>query len=134
MRVVIVSVPARRGGVPDYVTALAKGVEAMGHRADVLDAWTEDGYRLPGYEYIVVCAEGVSFFSGKIPDVLVKILSASHVDGKKSAAFLKKTGPFTSKALSNLMRAMEKEGMYINWSEIILSAPQAEALGKRIGA
>jgi hypothetical protein len=109
-------------------------MEAMGHRADVLDAWTEDGYRLPGYEYIVVCAEAVSFFGGKMPGALAKILSASHVDGKKSAAFLKKTGPLTSKALSNLMRAMEKEGMYINWSEIILSALQAEALGKRIGA
>jgi hypothetical protein len=28
---------------------------------------------------------------------------------------------------------MEKEGMYINWSDIILSAEHAEALGKRIG-
>jgi hypothetical protein len=134
MRIAVVSVPARRGGVPGYVSALAKGMESMGHRADVLDAWTEDGYRLPGYEYIVVCAEAVSFFGGKMPEALVKVLSAGHVDGKKSAAFLKKSGPFVSKALSNLMRAMEKEGMYINWSEIILSAPQAEALGKRIGA
>jgi hypothetical protein len=32
------------------------------------------------------------------------------------------------------MKAMEKEGMMVNWSEIILNAPQAEALGKRIGA
>jgi hypothetical protein len=128
-----VSVPARRSGIPDYVSALAKGMGSMGHRVDVLDAWTEDGYRLPGYEYIAVCAEAVSSFSGKMPDALVKILSAGHVDGKKSAAFLKKAGLFTSKALSNLMRAMEKEGMYINWSEIILSASQAEALGKRIG-
>jgi hypothetical protein len=134
MRVVVVSVPASRGGIPDCVSALAKGIESMGHRVDVLDAWTEDGFRLPGYEYIVVCAEAVSFFGGKMPDALTKVLSAGHVDGKKSAAFLKKSGPFTSKALSNLMRAMEKEGMYINWSEIILSTPQAEALGKRIGA
>ena len=59
----------------------------------------------------------------------------SGLVGKKSAAFLKKTNPiFINKALSNLMKAMEKEGMLINWSEILLSAPQAEALGKRIGA
>jgi hypothetical protein len=32
------------------------------------------------------------------------------------------------------MKALEKEGMVVNWSDIILSAPHAEALGKRVGA
>jgi hypothetical protein len=110
-------------------------MEAMGHRVDVLDAWTEDGFRLPGYEYVVVTAESVSLFGGKMPEVLAKILGqGSGLVGKKGAGFLKKTGPFTGKAMGNLMRAMEKEGMIVNWSDIILNAPHAEALGKRIGA
>ena len=136
MRIVVVSVPAHRNGIPDYVKALAKGMESMGHRVDVLDAWTEDGFRLPGYEYIAVCAEKVSAWSGKLPEALAKILGAgSGLVGKKSAAFLKKNGPlFTSKAFYTLMKAMEKEGMKINWSEIILNAPHAEALGKRVGS
>ena len=136
MRIVIVSVPSQRRQVPDYVKSLAKGMESMGHRVDIIDAWTEDGFRLPGYEYVVICAEAVSAWGGKMPDVLPKILSAgSSLVGKKSAAFLKKTSPiFNNKALSNLMKAMEKEGMKINWSEIILNPSHAEALGKRIGA
>ena len=136
MRIAVVSVPAGRNGIPEYVKSLARGMESMGHRVDMLDAWTEDGFRLPGYEYIAVCAETVSFWGGKMPDALPKILaSGSALVGKKSAAFLKKTSPFfINKALGNLMRAMEKEGMKINWSEILLNAPQAEALGKRIGA
>jgi hypothetical protein len=135
MRIAIISAPAVRKAVPDYVTALAKGMESMGHRVDVLDAWTEDGFRLPGYEYIAVTTEAVSLFGGKIPEVISKVLAAgSSLGGKKSAAFLKKTNPFTAKALSNLMRVMEKEGMLVNWSDIILSAAQAEFLGKRIGA
>ncbi len=110
-------------------------MEAMGHRVDIMDAWTEDGARLPGYEYIAVAAEAASFFSGKIPDALPKVLSAaSSLSGKKSAAFLKKGSMFNNKALSNIMRAMEKEGMVVNWSDILLNAPHAEALGKRIGA
>jgi menaquinone-dependent protoporphyrinogen IX oxidase len=110
-------------------------MESMGHRVDVMDAWTEDGFRLPGYEYIVVAAEPNSFFSGKIPEPVSKFLSAgSSIGGKKSAAFIKKGGVFTARALSNLMRAMEKEGMLVNWSEILLNAAHAEALGKRIGA
>jgi len=134
MRIAIVSAPRQRG-VPEYVKSLAKGMESMGHRVDIIDAWTEDGMRLPGYEYIAVCAEAVSFWGGKLPEVLPKVLGAgSGLVGKKSAAFIKKTGPiFITKALSNLMKAMEKEGMKVNWSEIILNPGHAAALGKRIG-
>jgi hypothetical protein len=108
-------------------------MEAMGHRVDVVDAWTEDGFRLPGYEYVVVVAEPASFFSGKMPDVLGPVLSAgSSLVGKKGAAFLRKKGVFTGRAMANLMKAMEKEGMIVNWSDILLNAPHAESLGKRI--
>ena len=135
MRVIIISAPAKRAAPPDYVRSLAKGMESMGHRVDVLDAWTEDWFRLPGYEYVVVTAESVSLFGGKMPEVLAKILGqGSGLVGKKGAGFLRKTGPFTGKAMGNLMRTMEKEGMIVNWSDIILNAPHAEALGKRIGA
>lgn len=107
----------------------------MGHRVDILDAWTEDGTRLPGYEYIIVVGEALSFFSGKVSVNLSKVLaSASSLSGKKSAAFLKKGGLFANKALSAIMRAMEKEGMFVNWSDILLNAPHAEAMGKRIGS
>jgi hypothetical protein len=113
---------------------LAKGMEAMGHRVEIIDAWTEDGMRLPGFEYIVVVTEPVSFFSAKIPDVVSKILSStSGIGGKKSAAFVKKGGMRTNKTLSVLMKAMEKEGMMVNWSDILFNPPHAEAMGKRIG-
>ena len=136
MRIAVLSVPERRKEVPEYVKFLARGMESMGHRVDILDAWTDDGFRLPGYEYIAVCAEASSFWGGKMPEALPKILaSGSSLVGKKSAAFIKKGGPFfVNKSLSNLMKAMEKEGMLVNWSDVILSPPQAEALGKRIGA
>jgi hypothetical protein len=91
--------------------------------------------RLPGYEYIVVAAESVSFFGGKLPECLPRVLAApSSLIGKRSAAFLKKTGPFNGKALANLMKAMEKEGMVVNRSDILLNPPHAESLAKRIGA
>lgn len=134
MRIAVISLCARRKEIPEYVKSLARGMESMGHRVDVLDAWTDDGFRLPGYEYVAVCAEADP--RGRMPDVLPKILGlGSGLVGKKSAAFLKKTSPFfVNRALKNLMKAMEKEGMLINWSDFILSGPQAEALGKRIGA
>ncbi|MDR2375068.1 MAG: hypothetical protein LBD96_01365 [Treponema sp.] len=135
MRIAIVSVPRERGGIPPYVSALAKGMESMGHRVDVVDAWIEDGMRLPGYEYIVVVAQSTGYFSGKLPDALSKVLGAgSGLGGKRSAAFVKKSGLFTGRTLFNVMKAMEKEGMRVNWSDILLNPPHAEALGKHIGA
>ena len=136
MRIAVVSVPARRLGIPEYVKYLVRGMESNGHKVDIIDAWTGDGFRLPGYEYVSVCAEPVSLWGGKMPEALPKILGCgSGLVGKKSAAFIKKTGPFfINKALSNLMKAMEREGMLINWSEILLGPSHAEALGKRIGA
>lgn len=134
MRIALITAAAKPLALVDWAKALAKGMEAMGHRVDVLDSRTDDGVRLPGYEYVAILAESVSAFGGKMPDTLAKMLgNASSLVGKKGAAFLRKRGPFTSKAMSNLMRAMEKEGMCVNWSEVIERIDQAETLGKRIG-
>jgi hypothetical protein len=135
VRIAVISAPAVRKEPPDYVRSFAKGMESMGHRVDVLDVWTEAGMRLPGYEYIAVISEPISFFSGKLINNISKILAAgSSLTGKKSAAFIKKTGLFHNRALSRLMFAMEKEGMVVNWSDILFNAPHAQALGKRIGS
>jgi len=135
MRVAVVSAPSIRRPPPDYVQALAKGMTSMGHAVDVIDAWTGDGMRLPGYDYVAVVTEPVSLFSRQVPDVVAKVLSAgSGLTGKKSASFIKKRGLRFNRTLSTLMRAMEKEGMVVNWSDILLNAPHAEAMGKRIGA
>jgi hypothetical protein len=135
MRIAVVSAPASKKAPPDYVEALAKGMGAMGHHVDVLDVWTEDGHKLPAYEYIAVAAEPVSAFSGKIDPIIAKMLATgSSLVGKKSAAFIKKTGLFSSRALINLMKAMEKEGMKVNWSDILFNPPHAEALAKKIGS
>jgi len=135
MRIAVVSMPSRRRSPSDYTQALAKGMELMGHRVDVVDAWTDDGMRLPGYEYIVVVTEPASFFSAKVSEMLHKLLAAgSGVSGRKGAAFVKKSGLRSGKTLINVMNAMEKEGMVINWGDLLFNAPHAEAMGKRIGA
>ena len=135
MRIAVISAPARRQSPPEFVKSFAKGMELMGHRVDIVDAWTDDCMRLPGYEYIAIITEPVSFFSAKIPEVIPKILSAgSGLGGKKSASFVKKSGLRPAKTLALLMKAMEKEGMVVNWSDILLNPPHAEAMGKRIGA
>ena len=135
MRIAVISAPSHKGPPPDYVQALAKGMELMGHTVELIDAWTGDGMRLGGCAYIAVAAEPASFFSARISEAVAKILSAgSGLGGKKSAAFVKKGGLRPGKTLAGLMQAMEREGMIINWSDYLLNAPHAEAMGKRIGS
>ncbi|MFA6507370.1 MAG: hypothetical protein WCT14_14825 [Treponemataceae bacterium] len=119
----------------EFAKAIAQGMEAKGHRVDLLDARTDDSRKLPGYEYVVIISEPLSFLSGKIPEVLPKFLNgASSLVGKKGAAFLRTSGPFSAKAMAALMRAMEKEGMWVNWSEMVANPAQAMAAAKRIGS
>lgn len=131
----IVAEAGKAGSLRAYAEAVSRGVESMGHRVDVLDARTEDGRKLAGFEYLIVLAESASFFGGKLPDSLPKLLAAaSSLVGKKGAAFLRPSGLFSGKAMANLMRAMEKEGMCVNWSELVPKPSMAEASAKRIGA
>lgn len=136
MRVAVIYASASKGGaLVECAKATASGIEAMGHRVDLLDARTDGGLRLPGYEYLVVVSEPVSAVSGKIPDFLSKYLAqASSLVGKKGAAFLRSSGLFSGKAMAALMKAMEKEGMWVNWSEAVANPAQAEAAAKRIGS
>lgn len=116
-------------------TQVAEGMRAKGHQVDLLNAKDDVGIRLAGYEYLAVCAEPLGPFTGKIPGrVATSLAAASSLVGKRSAAFLRKSGLFSAKAMGNLMRAMEKEGMTVNWTEFLLSADQALALGKGMEA
>jgi len=113
----------------------ASGMESMGHRVDVLDARTHEPRSLPGYEYIAVLSEPISPFSGKIPESVAKFLAqAGSLVGKKGAAFLRSSGLFSGKAMAAVMRAMEKEGMWVNWSETVANPAQAAAVAKRVGS
>ena len=136
MRIALVVASAGPGSsLTAHAEAIAKGMSSMGHRVDSFDARSDDGVRLPAYEYILVLSEPVSAFSGKIPQCVKNIFSgASSLIGKKSGAFLRNSGFFSGKALTNLMKVMEKEGMHINWSEQVGKAEEAGILAKKIGA
>lgn len=137
MRIAVLCVYVKDKSQPlgTLANQVAEGMRAKGHQVDLLDAKDDVGIRLAGYEYVAVCTEPLSFLSGKIPGRLSASLSAaSSLVGKRSAAFLRKSGLFSAKAMANLMRAMEKEGMTVNWTDFLLSADQALALGKGMDA
>ena len=122
----------RNGGkLKEIAGAFANGMEAQGHQADVLNAYDADS-RLTRYDYVVLGAEPVSFFSARIPEIVKKFLAQSGtITGKRCMAFI--TGGLRKgKTLQNLMKAMEGEGMILKLSEVIKKPDEAMAIGKRL--
>ncbi len=134
MRVAVVFVP---GGSRDKLLriskALAQGMEQQGHRVDLVDGSRDVNTKLTIYEYICVGTEPASTFGGKIPEKVHMYLSAAGtVAGKRSFAFVIKRGLSTVRALSRLMKTMEGEGMFLKFSEILISPEEATEIGKRL--
>ena len=113
--------------------SLAKGIEAQGHQVDIIDGTRDVNTKLTIHQYIAVGTEAVTAIKGKIPEkVSTYLANAGKVAGTRSFAFVIKTLFGALKALDNLMKSMEKEGMFLKFSEIIQSDVEAEEIGKRL--
>jgi len=113
--------------------ALARGMESQGHQVDVVDGDRDVNAKMTVYQYVAVGAEPLSAWSGKIPDRVGQFLSsAGMVAGKRSYAFVSKNVVGCSRALTRLMKSMEKEGMFLKFSSVLGSPQEAEAIGKRL--
>jgi hypothetical protein len=85
------------------------------------------------YQYLAIGCEPLPGFGGKLPDKVTQFLgSAGMVSGKRSFAFVTKAVFGSPKALSRLMKSMEKEGMLIKNSSILANPQEAEEIGKRL--
>jgi hypothetical protein len=100
---------------------------------DIIDGDRDVNAKLTGYEYVALGTAAVSLFRGKIDPKIAQYLSrAGMVGGKKSFAFVA-SAPFgTQKALTRLMGALEGEGLFIRYSDVLRSRQEADALGRRL--
>jgi len=115
------------------VKALSGGIQSQGHDAVLIDACREVGVSLTPFDYIVVGVLADSLLSKFIPEPLVAFLrSAGHLSGKRSYAFVAQGGLRKRRVLSSLMKAMEKEGMYLKKSDILVKSAEAAAIGSRL--
>ena len=109
---------------------LVRGIESQGHIVDLIDGRQIREKKLTIYRYIAVGTESVNLF-GKIPTLITESLKAAgSISGKKSFAFVQKSFFGAQKALLWLMAFMEKEGMFIKFSEIFSNPIEAEEVGK----
>ncbi len=122
-----------RDKILNLARGLARGIESQGHHVDIVDGDHDVNSRLTMYQYIAVGTQPLSNMSGKIPAKVGQFLnSAGMVSGKRSFAFVSKNTIGAGKALSRLMKNMEKEGMFLKFSAIPNSPEEAEEIGKRL--
>jgi menaquinone-dependent protoporphyrinogen IX oxidase len=134
MRIAVVYYAAKhREKLETLAKSIAKGLEAQGHMVEVIDAQHDENKRLTIYEYLAVGSESVSLFGGKLPERLKTYLKQSgSLGGKRSFAFVLKGGLSSEKALARLMAAMESEGMFVNFSEVLSDPAEAVEIAKRL--
>ena len=120
MRVALVYIPAKAPEALAAVSkAMARALEAAGHFVDLSQARPDESPHLTGYDYVVIGTESATALGKISPCVAQCLAQAGMVSGKRSMAFLRKSGLRPEKALSRLMKTMEAEGMVVNCAEIV---------------
>jgi menaquinone-dependent protoporphyrinogen IX oxidase len=134
MRVAVVIIPqSKRDKLLEVARALGAGIEAQGHRVDVIDSTQDVNTKLTIYQYIALGTEVTSLFGGKVPGRLTEFLKNSGaIAGKRAFAFVLKKSIGADKGLQRLMKQMESEGMFLKYSETLSSPTQATEIGKRL--
>ena len=125
MRVAIVYIRSKESAaLSEAAKAMAKALDGAGHQVELADAGSGSAPRLTGFDYVILGTEPVGL--GKLPRGVPEYLAqAGALSGKRSMAFVRKSGLGSARALSRLMAAMEAEGMRVNCAEIVGNPDQA---------
>ena len=135
MRVCVLYAPVAKNNekMKAIANALSEGISGQGHLVDVFDMTLEAGKIVSFYDYLIIGTESPTFFGGKIPASVSGFLKAAgSISGKRCMAFITKGGLRSTKTLQVLMKAMEKEGMFLKKSELISKVDFAKAVGKHL--
>lgn len=134
MRVAVIFIPqAKRDKLLQIAQALAAGIESNGHQVELIDGSRDVNTKLTIYQYVAIGTEVTSMFGGKIPDKVSEyIKNAGKVSGTRSFAFVTKKAIGAEKGLQRLMKAMEAEGMFLKFSDVLSSPAEATEIGKRL--
>jgi hypothetical protein len=136
MRVALISFANKNDDASSRtVKALAEASQGNGNQVDMIDG-NEDltNTRLTVYDYIAVVVRPRGIIGGKIAPRVGEFLAASgNVVSKKGCALVLKGGLSSEKTCRNLMKAMEGEGIKLDYFNVVRDSAHARLVGKKIG-
>ncbi len=117
----------------DVCGSLSKGLERQGLGTEIIDGRKQDDKKLTIYDYMVFVTVPCSSFSSRLPSGIKRYLeNAGKVSGKRTCAIVTGGFLFRNKALQNLMKVLESEGIILIAGEVITKNDVAEAYGLHI--
>ncbi len=118
----------------DILKNLEKSCIANSHEVVICSEKDSINLHMGIFDYITIITTPSTIFSSKLPEKFEQIISThGSLSGKKGCALVVKSGFFSNKLSRLTMRAMEKEGMVIDYFDIIDSPGYATHTGKKLG-
>ena len=137
MRVALVHflTPVKNSNHKGILQKLENAVINKGYQIDIFNARTDySTMRLTGYDYISIIVPSSSLFGSNLPEKFDEILdNCGNLTSKKGCALVVKSGFSSWKTCKNLMKAMEKQGMLLDYFEVVDNPDHAAYVGKKIG-
>ena len=137
MRVALVHFlsPVKNSNHKGILQKLENAVINKGYQIDIFNARTDySTMRLTGYDYISIIVPSSSLFGSNLPEKFDEILdNCGNLTSKKGCALVVKSGFSSWKTCKNLMKAMEKQGMLLDYFEVVDNPDHAAYVGKKIG-
>ncbi len=118
----------------DIIRNLEKSATANGHTVTICNEKDAINLHMAMFDYVTVITVPAGIIGAKLPEKMGEILSThGSLAGKKGCALVVKSG-FSSNKMSRItMNAMEKEGMVIDYFDIIDTPGYATHVGKKLG-
>ena len=137
MRVALVHFlsPVKNSNHKGILQKLENAVINKGCQIDIFNASTDySTMRLTGYDYISIIVPSSSLFGSNLPEKFDEILdNCGNLTSKKGCALVVKSGFSSWKTCKNLMKAMEKQGVLLDYFEVVDNPDHAAYVGKKIG-
>ena len=137
MRVALVHFlsPVKNSNHKGILQKLESAVINKGYQIDIFNAMTDySTMRLTGYDYISIIVPSSSLFGSNLPEKFDEILdNCGNLTSKKGCALVVKSGFSSWKTCKNLMKAMEKQGVLLDYFEVVDNPDHAAYVGKKIG-
>lgn len=133
MRVLILY--SARGALDRLARAVADGLESVGVRAELMkaDPSRTQPISMGAYDLVCVGSPTLGFFRGRAAEDIVEVLARStRLEGKRTAAFVRRGGFGATRALKQLMAALERQGAWVEDFADLASEQEARAFGARL--
>ncbi|MGI6432881.1 MAG: hypothetical protein ACOXZ4_03335 [Sphaerochaetaceae bacterium] len=117
----------------ELLASLKSGFISQGHQITSIDAVSQKGTIISHYDYLILLSSATTWWGAAVSEHISSFLQqAGSIGGKRCSAFVQKKGLRGNKTLQNVMKVMEKEGLFITYSDILENPSHALSVGKRL--